>query len=200
MGPELILPWEGCAVNGVARDDRDDIALSLAGDEGAYARLVERYEHLIAQQMWRFTRDLSAHEELVQEVFVQAYLSLKSFKGTAPFEHWIRRIATRTGYRFWTVEARQRAREAPLEALSHEPATDAPATPSEAAEYLFTLLATLPPQDRLVLTLYYFEQCDTREIAARMGWTRTLVKVRAHRARAKLRRELEQAGYGGATR
>ena len=62
----------------------------------------------------------------------------------------------------------------------------------EAAERLYGLLGQLPPQERVVLTLYYFEECGTREIAERMGWSRSLVKVRAHRARKKLRKLMEQ--------
>lgn len=68
--------------------------------------------------------------------------------------------------------------------------------PSEAADYLYRLLEQLPWKDRLVLTLLHFDGCDTAEIAQRVGWSRTLVKVRAHRARAKLRSLLEEAGYG----
>jgi len=57
------------------------------------------------------------------------------------------------------------------------------------------LLETLPPKDRLVLTLFYFEGWDMGEIAERVGWSRTLVKVRAHRARRKLRALLEEEGF-----
>ena len=49
------------------------------------------------------------------------------------------------------------------------------------------LLARLPVEDRLVLTLMYFEQNSTKDIAKRMGWTRAMVKMRAHRARKKLK-------------
>ena len=47
-----------------------------------------------------------------------------------------------------------------------------------------------------MLTLMYFEDCSTREIADRTGWTLTVVKVRAHRARQKLKKLLEKAGLG----
>jgi len=46
------------------------------------------------------------------------------------------------------------------------------------------------------LTLFYFEECDVREISARSGWNRALVKVRLHRARKKLKSLLEEAGMG----
>ncbi|MHC4628636.1 MAG: sigma factor, partial [Planctomycetota bacterium] len=56
--------------------DRKDIEACLGGDKDSYARLVRRYEAQITKLMWRFSRDPTICEELVQEVFVEAYLSL----------------------------------------------------------------------------------------------------------------------------
>lgn len=183
----------------VSEEDREDIDRCRQGDEEAYARLVKRYERPIARQMWRFTRDPQRLDELVQEVFVEAYTSLHSYKAAAPFEHWLRKIATRVGYRFWKHKSRDNERREKLEHHKREimPAA-ATATPSEAAEYLFSLLETLPAQDRMVLSLLYFDGWDTQEIADHMGWSRSLVKVRAFRARKKLKKKLETAGYASA--
>ncbi len=179
----------------VSEMDQRDIAASLNGDSEAYARLVQHYQDQVAAQMWRFTRDVPVLEELVQEVFVEAYLSLKGFRGRAPFLHWLRRVATRVGYRYWKSQVRKRDREEALTETSLNLAT-APAglSPFEAAEALYRLLAELPSQDRLVLTFFYFEECDTNEIASRTGWNRTLVKVRLHRARKRLKALLNEAG------
>lgn len=126
-------------------------------------------------------------EELVQEVFVEAYFSLKGYRGQAPFIHWLRKIGTRVGYRFWKERAKNKAL-LPLTDFDVIEREDTEAVdPSVAAEILHSLLAQLPRADRLVLTLMYFEQCGTREIAARMGWTRATVKMRAFRARKKLK-------------
>ncbi len=183
----------------VTDEDHDDLRACRNGDEHAYARIVQRYEILIARQMWRFNRDPQRHEELVQEVFVEAYTSLHTFKGTAPFEHWLRKIATRTGYRFWKHKARDTERKEQLhqhkDTLMPSPDT---ASASEAGEYLYTLLETLPAQDRIVLTLLYFEGWNTAEIADHLGWSLSLVKVRAFRARKKLKTKLEAAGYDNA--
>lgn len=177
--------------------DEQDLELCRQGDESAYARIVQRYEAIIARQMWRFTRDPLKLEELVQEVFVEAYMSLHTFKGTAPFEHWLRKIASRVGYKLWKLNARDNERREKHDALHHETLLrQENVTPSEAAEYLYQLLETLPAQERLVLTLMYFEGWDTQEVADHMGWTRSLVKVRAFRARKKLKVKLEAAGYG----
>jgi RNA polymerase sigma-70 factor, ECF subfamily len=181
----------------VSEEDQQDIAESLAGNGEGYARLVQRYQDKIAAQMWRFTRDAVVLDQLVQDVFVEAYLSLKGFRGRAPFLHWLRRVATRVGFRYWKSRARKEEREEPLKEtslnLSAAPET---LTPVEAADTLYRLLGKLPPADRLVLTLFYFEQCDVKEISDRANWSRPLVKVRLHRARKKLKSLLEEAGMG----
>jgi RNA polymerase sigma-70 factor (ECF subfamily) len=159
----------------------------LGGDEDAFARLVRRYEIQITKLMWRFSRDPVVCEELVQEVFVEAYLSLKSYRGRAPFLHWLRKIGTRVGYRFWKEQAKKKT-VMPLTDFDAIEKKDTEAIdPSVAANILHSLLARLPRADRLVLTLMYFEQCSTREIASRTGWSRGMVKMRALRARKKLK-------------
>lgn len=178
--------------------DAEDIQAALRGDDEAYARLVRRYQPAIFRQMWRFTRDRVILDELVQEVFVEAFYSLKGFKRKAPFEHWLRRIATRVGYRHWKRKARdQRVAEAAAEDAAVQPALTKPATPSDAGEQVHLYLSQLAPADRLVLAMHYLEECDAGEIAERTGWSRTLVRVRAHRARNRLRKMLEDAGVAG---
>ena len=178
--------------------DRLDIDASLRGDEAAYARIVRRYEADVARQMAHYARDRGDLRELVQEVFVEAYRSLPGYRPQAPLLHWLRRIASRAGYRYWTARRRERERAVPLEPWHERLMATPPETqsPSEAAECLFALLEQLPAKDRMVLTLMYFEECDVRQIAGRMGWTQTLVKVRAFRARKRLRALLEASGHG----
>ncbi|HDP33641.1 MAG TPA: RNA polymerase sigma factor [Candidatus Hydrogenedentes bacterium] len=176
--------------------DIEDIGRALQGDGEAYAHLVRRYEAGIARQMWHFTRDRATRDNLVHDVFVEAYLSLPTYQGKAPFEHWLRRIATRTGYRHWKNEARDRERKTSLELLCSAAIYPERLTPSEAAECAFHMLENLPAKDRLVLTLLHIEEWNVDEIAQCMGWSRALVKVRAYRARRKLRAQLEAEGFG----
>ena len=167
--------------------DRKDIVACLDGDKDSFERLVRRYERQITRLMWRFSRDPAECEELVQEVFVEAYFSLSSYRGRAPFLHWLRKIGTRVGYRFWKQKEKGKAfiSLADFDGIEKEQknAVDTQA----AAQLLHSLLARLPKADRLVLTLMYFEQYSTREIADMMGSNRAMVKMRALRARKKLR-------------
>ena len=167
--------------------DRKDIEACLGGDKDSYEKLIRRYEMQITKLMWRFSRNPAVCEELVQEVFVEAYFSLKSYRGRAPFLHWLRKIGTRVGYRFWKEQEKRK---------THVSLTDFDVIEKEnidsidsqtAAEILHSLLARLPQADRLVLMLMYFEQKSTREIAEMMGWNRAMVKMRALRARKKIK-------------
>ena len=175
--------------------DSFDVAASLKGDEEAYARLVRRYEQPITRLLWRFTRDPAQCEELVQQVFVEAYFSLRTYRAEAPLLHWLRKIATRTGYHYWRDRARG-SQEVPLpdpEIMEQiEAAVEDRIDPSEAAAVLHALLNRLPPDDRLVLTLLYFEECSTQEIADRAGWSRAKVKTQALRARRKVKEIAER--------
>ncbi len=175
--------------------DWADIQSALGGDGQAFARLVHRYQDQIAAQMWRLCRRHADCEQLVHDVFVEAYLSLKKYQGRAPFLHWLRKIATRVGYRYWKQQAKQRQRSAaPLQ--DWHKSTDSASTAhaaEEAASLVHSLLTKLPPRDRLVLTLIYLEGCSVAEAADMSGWSQTMVKVQAHRARKKLKKLLDEA-------
>ncbi|MGO9123009.1 MAG: RNA polymerase sigma factor [Desulfomonilaceae bacterium] len=177
-------------------EDMEDIRLSLAGENDAYARLVERYELMIAARMWRFTRDRTVHRELVQDVFVEAFFSLRTFRGAAPFERWLNRIATRVGYHYWRQKRRYKSNQnVSLEDWDQSMLQEhEPTEPEKAAEILHALLAKLPPRDRLVVMLRYVENRSVEETAALIGWTQTMVKVQAWRARNKLKKLFEAAG------
>lgn len=170
-----------------------ELAAAQRGDGEAYRKIVERYQSLIGTQMRRFTRDMAERDALVQDVFVEAYFSLSSFRGRSPFEHWLRKVAVRVGYRFWNSRARTRA----TPQLSDEQweqlrgSVAEPVTNSAAAELVQELLEMLTPPDRLVLTLIYLDGCTMAEAAERAGWTTIGTKVRASRARQKLRDLLE---------
>jgi len=166
-------------------DDLDQalIRASLSNDDASFAKLVGRYEAAIAGVLWHFTRDRLVLEELVQDTFVEVYFSLRRFRKGAPFFPWLRTIATRVGYRHWRRLRREKDHEALLAEQHRTPLQK----PSDNAEYVYRTLELLDPKDRLVLTLQYFEGCSTREIAQRTGWTLPVVKVRAFRARKKLK-------------
>jgi RNA polymerase sigma-70 factor (ECF subfamily) len=181
-----------------ASADIEDVRRCLRGDGDAYRRLIERYQGRISTMMWRFSRDPETHADLVQDVFVEAYGSLSSYRGTAPFEHWLSRLATHVGYQHWKRQKREDVLQTvPLEDW-HELPEESPGEldPTEAAERLHRLLERLPPRDRLVLTLRYVEDRSVEETAALTGWSQTMVKVQTWRAKKKLKALFARASGG----
>lgn len=187
------LPQPDSAASAAESFERQDIRAAAGGDDEAFRRIVKRYQPSVATHMQRFSRDPMVVEELVHDVFVEAFVSLSGFRHRSPFEHWLRKIAVRVGYRLWKTQARDRRRrdavlsEPSLRVLMQTPCNSA----SEANDRLHKVLATMSNRDRLVLTLLYWDGSTVAEAAEIAGWTQTMVKVQAHRARKKLKRLLE---------
>jgi RNA polymerase sigma-70 factor (ECF subfamily) len=166
---------------------------TLAGDESAYAELAARHKGRVFGVASRFAQDAAELEDICQEVFVQAYFKLSQYRRDSPFEHWLLRITTHKCYD--TLRKRRRrgpsfSVEAMLES-GHEPSAPEPAAPHPDLERLHTALAQLSPKERLVITLLELEERSVQEIAAFTGWSTANVKVRAFRARAALRKIIE---------
>jgi RNA polymerase sigma-70 factor, ECF subfamily len=176
----------------VARADEAllaDLRSASGGDGDAYARIIGRYQDTIARRMLRFTRDPRMQEELVHDVFVEAYFGLAGYRGEAPFEHWLQRIATRVGFRYWTRRGRGSLNLLDIRRFEPEAAPRADAL--ESADEVAVVLEQLAPRDRLVLTLLYLESRSVAEAADLAGWSESMVKVQAHRARKRFRKLLE---------
>ncbi len=162
----------------------DLVAASCGGDPGAFAALVRRHQARVFHLAGRFFRQRADVEEVAQETFFAAWRRLSTYQARAPFEHWITRICLRCCYARLGAE---RQRSAPWPA--QEPA--APMRDPSAAIDLEALLSRLSPADRFVLLLLDGEGWSVQEIARSVGWSASNVKVRAFRARRRLRRLLE---------
>jgi RNA polymerase sigma-70 factor (ECF subfamily) len=180
------------------RTDTDLIAAVLGGDTASFEPLVAKYSPRLFATARRYARRESEVEDIVQEIWVKAFQKLRSFRREAPFEHWLMRLAVHTCYDF--LRAHQRRREAPFSDL-FQPEEDwlerfvsqpsAAAEDAEAARQLVgRVLEQLSPSARLVITLLEIEERSVKEIAGLTGWSVPLVKVRAFRARAEMRKVL----------
>jgi RNA polymerase sigma-70 factor (ECF subfamily) len=178
------------------RTEAELIAAVLKGDRASFEPLVRRYSPRVFATARRYARRESEVEDIAQEVWLKAFEKLKSFRGEAPFEHWLMRMTVRTCYDF--LRGHRRNRELSFSDLS-EPERDwlerfvsSSETASENAEAAKLLvqrvLERLSPPARLVITLLEIEDCPVKEIARLTGWSVPLVKVRAFRARAEMRK------------
>jgi RNA polymerase sigma-70 factor (ECF subfamily) len=180
------------------RTEAELIAAVLKGDAASFEPLIERYSPRVFATARRYARRDSEVEDIVQEVWLKAYQKLGSFRGEAPFEHWLMRLAVRTCYDF--LRSHQRNREAAFSDLS-EPEEDwlerfihspesARDDAAAARQLVQRVLQHLTPPARLVITLLEIEDRSVKEISRLTGWSVPLVKVRAFRARAEMRKVL----------
>ena len=178
--------------------DAEVIAAVLRSDPARFESLVQKYSPRIFATARRYARRESEVEDIVQEIWLKAYTKLASFRGDAPFDHWLMRLAVRTCYDF--LRGHQRNREASFTDLS-EPEDDwlerfaaAPEAATEnadaAKQLIDRVLDLLSPPARMVITLLEIEDRTVKEIAELTGWSVALVKVRAFRARAEMRKVL----------
>ena len=180
------------------RSDSELIAATLAGDVSSFEPLVAKYSPRVFATARRYARRESEVEDIVQDVWLKSFQKLSSFRGDAPFEHWLMRLTVRTCYDF--LRAHQRNREMNFTELT-EPENDwldrfltAPESADEhamaAKQLIDRLLEQLSPPARLIITLLEIEDRSVKEIAAMTGWSVPLVKVRAFRARKEMQKLL----------
>lgn len=131
---------------------------------------------------------------MCQEIFIKAYENIAKFRGGAPFEHWLSRVAVRTCYDSLRKNKRTNSHTS-VEALPFE-ITDQKQEAREAAQEAHNLLTwalnRLRPDERLIITLLELEENSVREVSDLTGWSESNVKVRAHRARNALKQILEE--------
>ena len=170
------------------------------GDEDAARALMAHLHPLVLKLVRAHLPRRSSEEDLVQTVFMKVFTKLDQYAGAVPMEHWVSRIAVNT-----CLNQIQRERVRPelrLADLSEEEEqvvqtlastqTDLPTDSSLASrELVEKLLARLKPEDRLVITLLHLEGKSVEETSQVTGWNATLVKVRAFRARSKMKKHLE---------
>jgi len=172
-----------------------EVLRAQKGDRAALDAVVRRYHEDVARVLWRFARQRTDLDDLVQETFLRALRGLKQWRTDRPFIHWLRRIAANTGRDYYRRHVVRRRWQADLpagedgEAPSLPEAIDPQPDPAAraAADEVKTLLSQLSPDDAALLTLHYLEGWGLQDIAAAYGWTHTATKLRAWRARARLR-------------
>jgi len=173
--------------------DEQLVDAALSGDDQAFAELASRHKSRVFGVASRFARDAAELEDICQDVFVQAYFKLRQYRRDSPFEHWLLRITTHKCYDYLRKRRRSGSVisvDAMLESGYEPSAPQAPA-PHPDLERLHAALAQLSPKERLVITLLELEERSVQEIADLTGWSAGNVKVRAFRARAALRKLME---------
>jgi RNA polymerase sigma-70 factor (ECF subfamily) len=182
-----------------------DMEACLAGlrghDERAATDFVREIYPLVLKLVRSHLPRRSSEEDLCQVVFIKILSNIGQYSGKVPIEHWISRITINTCLNALKAESvRPELRwsdlsvdqTAMLEAVTSNPDGLDPAGGAASRDLVETLLSALNAQDRLLITMLHLEGYSMDDIKQATGWNIAMIKVRAFRARQKLKRIFQE--------
>lgn len=183
-----------------APDDLRLVRAALEGDEAHATALVERIRPLVERIVRSHLPRKIDEADLTQMVYLKVFTKLELFSGRAPFEHWVARVAVNTCRN--QLKHHQRRPELRRADLSREQdelldalvASEAELPPSKqvaARELTELLLARLSPPERMVVNLIHLQGHTLEEVRQLTGISVTALKLRAFRARQKMKKTLK---------
>jgi RNA polymerase sigma-70 factor (ECF subfamily) len=170
------------------------------GDENAARHLLRHFHSFVLKLVRAHLPRRVSEEDLVQMIFIKIFQNLESYSRKVPLQHWISRIAVNTCLNELRSEKRRpewrlgdfdEQTSAGIEQLARNDFD--PSSPDDtrvAKELLDRMLLQLSPDDRLLITFLHLEEKSVQEIHQLTGWSRSAIKVRAFRARAKMKKML----------
>ena len=178
-------------------DDAELLQRIRNGAPEEFAELVRRHQSHVFAILYRYERDHHRLEDLAQDTFFKAWRSLGQFDGRAPFQHWLSKIAVHAALDHLRKQKRSQKEigfpELGEDALDwlHNDTRQSDLDVSQAREILAAAMQKLSADDQLVLTLLEIEDRSVKEISTLTGWSAVTVRVRALRARGRLKKALE---------
>ena len=183
-------------------DDSDAGALvnaALQNDDEAARELVRRLYPLVARIVRAHRPRRTAEEDSCQMIFIKVFQKLSQFSGNVPLEHWVSRVAVNTCLnQIESERVRPEVRQADLSVEEQAVIENLTSSTNElppdqrfaSRQLVEHLLAALKPVERLAIDLLYLQGRSVEEIRKITGWSAALVKVRAFRARQKMKQQL----------
>ncbi len=161
----------------------------LAGDQQAYAVLVDKHKYYAFSIALKVLQNRSEAEEVAQDAFVKAYHHLSKFNREARFSTWLYRIVFNTA-----ISAKRKNKQIfqSIEntIVEYNPGSEGTLESTDKKKYVNQAMAKLNDADRTALSLFYLEEFSLDEIAAITDSAANTIKVRIHRARQRLADEL----------
>ena len=173
-------------------DEQEWVARALAGELGAFERLVEQYQKAVYNLAYRMLGNAADAEDAAQETFLRAIEGLTGYRPERPFAPWLYQIARNTARSRLASAARRRTDPLPRggpDVVPEEPAAgpDVQLERAEIRRLVDAALAELPEQRRIAFRLHDVEGYRTEEVARLMGLSPGTIRSHVHHARRALR-------------
>lgn len=183
--------------------DQPELLVQLQqGDESAFKKLVDEYQHMVYNTVLGIVQQEDDADDITQEVFIQVYQSISSFKGDSKFSTWLYRIALNKALDHEKKKKRKKRFGFMQSMFGGNSAVNLPGVEfdhpgikmenKENAAVLFYALKRIPENQRIAFTLHKLEGRPYQEIAEIMNSTLYAVESLMSRAKTSLRKELEK--------
>jgi len=177
--------------------DEEVVRRVLEGETALYEIIMRRYNQRLYRVARAILRSDTDAEDVMQDAYVRAYAHLDQFEGRSAFGAWLTRIAVnealarlRSRGRVQELESMMNGRDEAPVLVSKEESPEQQVSVREMGELLEEAILMLPTPYRTVLMMRDIEEMNTADTASALGITEDNVKVRLHRGRAMLRKEL----------
>jgi RNA polymerase sigma-70 factor (ECF subfamily) len=172
------------------KPDEYYIQQTLNGNVNDYAFLVEKYKHMVFTLTIRIVKNREEAEEVSQDVFVKAYKNLKNFKGESKFSTWLYKIAYYASLDVLKRNKRQISSEN-IDAIRERNIGNTDDSlkflyDGERKQIINDALLKLSEDERVIITLYYFEELPIKEISKVVDLSEDNIKIKLFRSRKKL--------------
>jgi RNA polymerase sigma-70 factor (ECF subfamily) len=179
--------------------DEELVLLIIEGDKELFGELIERYEMKLTRYVKRFTQHTDDVSDIIQIVFIKAYVNLKSFDTSRSFNSWIYRIAHNESVTYLKKRSNEKVSFIDFDTFLPHPfakeETDDRTLKREMKELLDTSLSDVSPKYREVLVLYYYDELSYQEIADVLHIPTATVGVRIKRGKEALEKMLVNQHY-----
>lgn len=177
------------SLNSQQRNLHDDvIAQCLKGDSGAQQQLYNLYAKAMYNICYRMTNDVDEAADVLQEAFISAFNNLNTYKGTASFGAWLKKIVVNKSINHIRAKKMNLVSLDEVEPVSEDVINDEDLYLD--IEKIKSGIELLPDGYRIVFSLYLLEGYDHKEISQILGITESTSKSQYNRAKAKLRKLL----------
>ena len=169
----------------------------LNGDTRAYTTLVNKHKDMVFTIARKIARSTEDAEEIAQDAFIKAFNSLENFKQKSKFSTWLYRIT------YNAAVSRIRKKNIEVAVINDEIVENYPgeqvyefveAMDDERQQrFIDAALEKLSPEDNVVITLFYLEECSVEEISKITALSKSNVKVKLYRIRKRLYKEFNHS-------
>jgi len=162
------------------------------GEEVAFGYFIKTYQDMAFTLAVSIVKDDFVAQEVSQDAFIKAFGAIKSFNQQSAFKTWFYRIVVNEAFAWLKRSKKDKLLFCEEYETDVADEDELDLNDNEKLEMVNEAFKLMPPNESLVLRLYYLEEESVKEVSAITGWTEANIKVLLHRARKRMSTIIQQ--------